>query len=429
MAPKRDVKFNGTKLASGLRVVTEKIPFARSVAIGIWIDVGSRDEIKEENGISHFIEHMLFKGTRTRSPQKIAAALESLGGSLNAFTSREQTCFHALVLDEHLEQAVDVLSDILMNSTISTANIKLEKGVVIEEIREVNETPSDRIHELFSDSFWRGQPLGQPIMGTEKNVRSFDRRRLRAHMRKHYCADRIVVAAAGNVFHRKLVELVKEKFDFPSQGVESRANRIKNPTGFSAELFRNGSRQTHICLGFPGISFADPLKYSLLVLHYYLGGGMSSVLFQKIREEKAMAYTVYTFSDTYSDCGVFGTYLATDRKHFHDAIDTILKEYSKVKKFRLPNSKLDRIKDQLKGNLLLALESVSSRMNRIGRHEIMTGQYLSVKEAIARIDAVTADDVIEIARQVFNAENLTVTALGSAFKKDLSKLDWSLLKS
>ena len=270
MTTKRDVKFDGTKLASGLRVVTEKIPFARSVAIGIWIDVGSRDETRAENGISHFIEHMLFKGTRTRSTRKIASALESLGGSLNAFTSREQTCFHALVLDEHLEQAVDVLSDILMNSTISTANVRLEKGVVIEEIREVNETPSDRIHELFSNSFWRGQPLGWPIMGTEKNVRTFDRRGLRAHMKKHYCADRIVIAAAGNVSHRRLIELVKEKFGFPSHGIETRVEKTKIPTGFSAELFQNGSRQTHICLGFPGVSFGDPLKYPLQHLNIHL---------------------------------------------------------------------------------------------------------------------------------------------------------------
>jgi predicted Zn-dependent peptidase len=429
MVTKQDVRFDSTKLGSGLRVVSEKIPSTRSIAIGVWIDVGSRDETRRENGISHFIEHMLFKGTRTRSPQKIAAVLESLGGSLNAFTSREQTCYHALVLDEHLEQAIDVLSDILMNSTLSIANVELEKSVVIEEIREINETPSDRIHELFSNSFWRGQSLGWPIMGTEKNVRSFDRRKLRTHMRKHYCADRIVIAAAGNVAHRKLVGLVREKFDFPLQGIEARTHRTKNPAGFTAELFQNGSRQTHICLGFPGVCFVDPMKFPLLALHYYLGGGMSSVLFQKIREERAMAYTVYTFSDTFSDSGVFGTYLATDKRHLNEAIDTILKEFAKVKKYRLSGSQLDRIKDQLKGNLILALESVSSRMNRIGRHEIMTGKYLSMEDTIGKIDTVTADDVIEVARKVLNADNLTVTALGSAYKKDLSKLNWSILRS
>lgn len=426
MASKRNAAYSKTILKNGLRVVTEKNPYAQSISLGIWIDVGSGDEMKEENGISHFIEHMFFKGTRSRSAKKIASSLESRGGILNAFTSREQTCYHAIILDEHLEQAIDVLSDILMNSTLSRANIEREKSVVIEEIREINETPSDHIHELFSDCFWRGQPLGRPIMGTEEKVRSFDRHLLKSYIEKHYRAGRVAVAAAGNVSHRKLVTLIKERLNLRS-GAEDRHIHTKSPTGFSMEFFTNDSNQTHICLGFPGVCFTNPDKYPLLVLHTYLGGGMSSVLFQKIREEKGMAYTVYTFPDFYRNGGIFGAYLATDRKHLHEAVEIIIKEFRKLKTTRLSQERLDKIKDQFKGNLLLGMESTSGRMSRLGRQEILAGNYVSPREAVRLINRIKTEDVQAIARRIFDHNNMTITALGSAKHDDLGKVDWSLL--
>jgi predicted Zn-dependent peptidase len=421
MPSKPVIEYKKTVLENSLRIVTEKIPSARSISIGVWIDVGTRDEQPDENGMSHFTEHMFFKGTRTRSALKIASSLESLGGSLNAFTSREQTCYHALVLDEHIEQAVEIISDILMNSTLTPTNIEREKLVVVEEIREVNDTPADRIHELFADSFWRGQPLGWPIMGTEENVLSFNRRRLKAFMRKHYRAGRIVVAAAGNVYHRRLVSLVKEKLHF-APGVGGRGKQSKDPAGTYIKFYKNNSNQAHVCIGFPGLSFNHPERLRVLVLHTYLGGGMASVLFQKIREEKGMAYTVYTFPDFYRDCGAFGVYLATDRRHLRGATQIILREFEKVKRIRLQKSKLEEIKDQFKGSLLLGMESTSGRMNRLGRQEVLMGKYIFTHEAIREIRKIEPDDLRETARKILNPDNMTITVLGSADKSDLREL-------
>jgi predicted Zn-dependent peptidase len=423
MSPSPEIEYNKTVLDNGLRIVTEKIPAARSIAIGIWVDVGSRDEKADEKGMSHFIEHMLFKGTKTRSALKIAASLESLGGALNAFTSREQTCFHALVLDEHLEQAVDVLVDILMNSTMTSANIEREKLVVIEEIKEINETPSDHIHELFSNDFWRDQPIGWPIMGTEESVQSYDRRRLKAYMKKNYRAGHTVVAAAGNVSHRKLVNLIKDRLDFPS-GISNDRTPCLKSAGTSMKFFHNSSNQIHICLGFPGIGYHHPDRLKLLVLNTYLGGGMSSVLFQKIREERGLAYTVFTFPDFYRDGGVFGAYLATDRRHFQSAVEIILNEFKKIKRKKLSAAKLDEIKDQFKGNMLLGMESTTGRLNRLGRQELLLGKYTTSKEAIKKIMKITPADIQEVANQIFDFDDLTITALGSVGRKDLRNSGW-----
>ncbi len=327
---KSDSTYNKTVLDNGLRIVTEKISSARSAAIGVWIDVGSRDEHKDENGISHFTEHMLFKGTKTRSAREIASYLESLGGGLNAFTSREQTCYHATVLDQHLPKAVEILADIMMNSTLARANLEREKSVVVEEIFEVEETPAEYIHELFSDCFWRGHPLGWPIMGSPKTVRSFNRNHLIAFMKRHYRAGRIVVAGAGNISHKKFVEMIKRHFHF-SPGIEGRGDQAATPDKFSMNLFKRKSNQTHFCLGFPGIKFDDPKRSAVLSIHTLLGAGMSSILFQKIREEKGIAYTVYTFPDFYRDNGLFGVYLASDKRRLHAAVEIMLKEFRKVK--------------------------------------------------------------------------------------------------
>lgn len=424
---RRQSIYKKTVLKSGLRVITEKIQDVRSIAFGVWIDVGSRDEQSDENGLTHFIEHMLFKGTKNRTAQKIASSLESLGGSLNAFTSREQTCFHALVLDDHLEDAVDVISDILTSSTITPTNIEREKLVIIEEIREVNDTPSDHIHEIFSNCFWRDQPMGWPIMGTEEKVHKFNRRKVKNYMDRHYCAENIVVAAAGNVSHRKLVELIKGKLDFP-KGNGDRGGPVKDPGEFKLETFNNGSNQTHLCLGFPGVSYNDyKEKYALLILHSYLGGGMSSVLFQKIREQKGMAYTIYTFPDFYRDCGVFGAYMATDKRFIKDSVETILREFKRLQKSKMSKAVLDRLKEQSKGQLLLGMESTNSRMNRIARQEIMASKYIPHLESIRLISKIKAVDILEVARKIFDLQKMTITTLGSASQKDFEKVNWSLL--
>ncbi len=333
MPTKSLIKYSKTVSKDGLRIISEKVPSAHSISIGVWIDVGSRDERKQENGISHFIEHMLFKGTKKRSAKKIASSLESLGGNINAFTSREQTCYMAVILDEHLEQAIDVLSDILMNSTLTPKNIDCEKSVIVEEIHEVRENPSDLVHENFSENYWRGQPLGRSILGTEENVLSFGRKDIKGYMKENYLSERIVIAAAGNVSHRKLVGLVKKKFNFP-KGFGSRGEAATSPSDFSKHIYTNNSAQNHVCLGFPGIRFSHADRYNLLGLYTYLGSGMSSVLFQKIREEKGMAYSIYAFADFFRDNGLMGIYFGTDKQHLPEAIETTLKELRKVKKNR-----------------------------------------------------------------------------------------------
>ncbi|MFH2035093.1 MAG: pitrilysin family protein [Candidatus Zixiibacteriota bacterium] len=417
--------YKKTVLKNGLRVITEKVQDVRSIAIGIWVDVGSRDELPDESGLSHFIEHMVFKGTKSRSPQKIASSLESLGGSLNAFTSREQTCFHALVLDEHLGQAVDVLSDILTNSTITPLNIIKEKQVVMEEINEVYSTPSDHIHDLFSNCFWRGQPLGWSILGNEATVNSFKRRDVINYIKKHYHSGRIVVSAAGNISHNKLVDMIEAKLNI-SEGADGRGGPAQSPTDFKLEVHKNGINQTHVCIGFPGVGYSDMDKYALLVLHYYLGGGMSSKLFQKIREQKGLVYTIFTFPDYYRDNGVFGAYFATDKKSVQPALELMLKEFSRLKRTKLTKEQMINIKDQCKGHLLLGMESTTSRMNRLARQEIMSAEYKTHLETIDRINSVKSKDVIEIARKIFNPEGMTITTLGNTTRKNFANIDWSI---
>ncbi|MCX6825735.1 MAG: pitrilysin family protein [candidate division Zixibacteria bacterium] len=423
---KSGVRYNKSTIGNGLRVVTEQIPFTHSIAIGVWIDVGSRDEEKDENGISHFIEHMLFKGTKTRSAEKIASSLESLGGSLNAFTSKEQTCFHAVVLDEHLVQAVDILSDILIHSTLSPLNLEREKSVVVEEIVEIEEIPSEYIHELFSGCFWRGHPLGWSIMGSEKVVRSFSRRQLSSYINRHYQAGRIVIAAAGNISHKKLVALLGHRFSF-GPGNHGGGEPPAKVNSFLLKSFKNKSNQTHLCLGFPGVRFNHPDRNTLLALHAYLGAGMSSVLFQKVREEKGIAYTIYTFLDFYRDSGVFGAYFAADHSRLHQAMEIILKELKKLKHRKIPSSKFDQIKAQLKGNMTLSMESTMSRMSRLGRHELMMGKYSSLEESLKAIDRLKADNLTEAAGHIFNHQNMTVTSLGPIKEGNLNSVDWSII--
>lgn len=425
MPTKNLIKYSKTVLKDGLRIISEKIPSARSISIGVWIDVGSRDEQKSENGISHFIEHMLFKGTRRRSAKKIASSLESLGGNINAFTSREQTCYMAVILDEHLEQAVDVLSDILMNSTLTQKNIDREKSVIIEEINEVRENPTDQVHEYFSENFWHDQPLGRSILGTKDSVQSFGRKDINGYMKKSYLSGRVVIAAAGNVSHRKLVDLVKEKFDFP-KGSGSRGEDAKSPADFSKHFYTNGSAQNHICLGFPGIPFCHSGRYNLLALYTYLGSGMSSVLFQKIREEKGMAYSIYAFADFFRDNGLMGIYFGTDRQNLSRAMETTLNELRKTKKYRLPDNKLDNIKAQIKGHLTLALESTNGRMARMGRQELLGNEYIPLDKALKDIDRIKSNDILEIARKTFVSEGMTITSLGPGTEEDLKNIDFSI---
>ncbi|UCC43203.1 MAG: insulinase family protein [Candidatus Zixiibacteriota bacterium] len=403
--------YRRTTLRNGLRVVTERLPSVRSVSIGVWIDVGSRNEVPQENGLSHFLEHMVFKGTRRRSAKQIASSLESIGGGLNGFTSREHTCFTARILDQHLEEAVDVLADICCNATLTNTNVQKERLVISEEIKESLDTPSDHIHDLFAATFWGDHPLGRPIMGSPDNILSLTRKNLLAFRKQNYRSTRVVVAASGSVSHEKLVRLVRRSFEFAGGSSNSlSAPRRSEPRAISIKS--NSNSQAHFCLGYPGVKYSDREKPAILILNSYLGGGMSSVLFQKIREERGLAYSVYTYHDFFRDCGIFGAYIGTDKDHLRLAYDVIQKEFKKVKTRKIPSATIDRTKEQIKGQVTLSLESTMARMNRLARLELLTQDFTTLSESFQEIEQVTPSDILEVANQVFDDDEMAMAVLG-----------------
>jgi predicted Zn-dependent peptidase len=407
-----DIVYKKTVLPNGLRIVTETIPSVRSISLGVWIDVGSRNEKPEESGISHYIEHMVFKGTKKRSARQIAESLESIGGILNAFTSREQTCYTARILDEHLPIAMDVLSDITCNATFTKTNLEREKLVILEEIKESLDTPSDHIHDIFAEAYWGDHPLGRPIMGTMETIQAMPRERVMSYVKRNYRAGSVVVAACGSVSHTKLVDLCRKLFTFPegkadsAQTASAPANRTVHET--------DTHEQTHLCIGFPGIAFTSSERTIATALSTYLGGGMSSVLFQKIREDKGLAYTVYCYSDFYRDAGLFGIYLATDSGKKEQAIDIALSEVRKLKRKPLGSLALDQIKAQLKGQMTLAMESTSSRMSRLARHELILGDYRPLSVTLKEIDALKPSMLQALAERLFHDKLMTLATLGPA---------------
>lgn len=407
-----DVEYKKTILPDGLRVVTETVPSVRSISLGVWIDVGSRNESAEESGISHYIEHMLFKGTKHRSAKEIASSLESIGGILNAFTSREQTCYTARILDEHLPIAIDVVADLTNNATMTSTNLEREKLVICEEIKESLDTPSDHIHDIFARAYWGDHPLGRPIMGTMETIQSMPRKRVLSYVERNYRAGSVVVAASGSVSHRKLVALCREKFKF-AKGTADPA--LTAPEPLHSRVHEIDSRdQTHICIGYPGVSFTDKERMAATALSTYLGGGMSSVLFQKIREDKGLAYTVYCYSDCYRDAGMFGVYLASDAKRQVQAIEIALREMKKMRKQPIPKDALDKLKAQLKGQITLAMESMSGRMSRLARHELITGEYRPLSDTLKEIDKLKPQSLSSLADRLFQDKLLTLATLGPA---------------
>ncbi len=411
--------FHKTTLANGLRVITETLPAVRSVSLGVWIDVGSRNESDIENGVSHLIEHMVFKGTRRRSARQIASSLESLGGSLNGWTSREQTCYTARVLDEYLPEAVDVLADIACNPCMTAHNLSREKTVIIEEIKESLDNPVDKLFDEFARTYWGTHPLGNPIMGSEKTIGSMSRRRMLDYYRRNYQAGSVVIAASGAVSHRKLVNLAREKFSFVP-GESPKAPDARRAVQRRVDVIRDKGSQTHVCIGYTGVPYGSLDRMPITALATHLGGGMSSVLFQKIREERGLAYSVYTFHDFYRDSGILGTYLATDGRYLSKAMEIIRREVAKVRRNRLSKMRLDQVKAQLKGQIILGMESTYNRMSRIARLELMYGRYVSIKDTLKAIDEVTSSDILRVADRVFDNGNMAITVLGPV-RKDVLK--------
>ncbi|MCK5126708.1 MAG: insulinase family protein [candidate division Zixibacteria bacterium] len=418
--------FSKTVLKNGLRVISERIPSVRSISIGIWMHVGSRDEDQPINGISHFIEHMHFKGTKKRNALQIARDLESRGGAINAFTSREHTCYYARILNNHLPLAMDILGDILNHSTFTPGNIKKEKSVILEEIKDIADSPGEYIHDLFATEVWPSHSLGRPIMGSAANITNLSRSSVMNYISQHYHSGNIVIAAAGDVSHAKLVELVKKYFKWPKNSQVTKSTIPLNK-GVKLKAFKSDTQQSHVCIGFPSISFEEEGRYGILAANNILSGGMSSRLFQNVREKNGFCYTIYSYQEFFRDIGLFGVYFGADKKYVGKASELVLKELKRLKEKTLTPTEVRQIKDQLKGNLMLSLESTTNRMNRIARQEVMLGEYIDLDETCRNIEKITAKQIRDVVNKIFNADRLTCVTLGPTKQKELEAINWSKL--
>jgi predicted Zn-dependent peptidase len=415
-----DITYNRSVLPNGMTLISEKIPHVRSAAVGFWITRGSRDESLKENGLSHLIEHMFFKGTKTRSARDIAIFLESIGGHLDAFTSKEETCFYARVLDEHIPKAIEILSDIISNPLFDPEDLEKERKVILEEIKVVDDTPDELIHDLFSQALFDGHPLSFPILGSQENCRSFSIDDIRSFRKRNYHPENIIIAAAGNINHSEMEKLVLVHMEgyenFACEG--QRLNSARKQPGLLVK--KKKTSQVHICLGVTALPFSDHGRYALLVLNTIFGGGMSSRLFQKIREEEGLAYSIYSFADLYRDTGLFGMYLGVAVEQARRSIEMTLAEFGRLLNDPPSTDELNNAKSQLKGNLMLGLENTSNRMMRLAKMELHREPYMDLGETLAKIDAVSLDDLIKMARRVIEPENLAAAILGPVSAKTLS---------
>jgi predicted Zn-dependent peptidase len=401
-----------TILPNGLTIVTEAMPAVRSVSVGIWLRTGSREERENENGISHFLEHMVFKGTTHRSAEEIARAADSIGGHLDAFTAKECTSFSIKVLDEHLPRAFEILADIVQNPLLREDHIAKECQVIQEEIKMVEDTPDDLVHEIFTQTYWRGHALGRPILGTRQTVGRFDRPRLLRYFRRHYTPCQMLIAAAGHVNHRQVVDLVSAHFEGVPAGEPGPSGPTPVPNPHIRHRRKKELEQVHICLGAPAYPQTHPKRFACYVMNTVLGGGMSSRLFQNIREQRGLAYAVFSNLNAFRDAGCLSVYAGTSTANARRVIGLIVEEFRRMKRTPLSPEELQRAKDYLKGSLLLSLESTMSRMSNLARQEMYFGRYITLDEIAAAVDAVTAEDVLDVARDLFDPPRLALTILG-----------------
>jgi predicted Zn-dependent peptidase len=390
-----------TELPGGLRIVSEAMPGARSASIGVWVGVGSRDETPSLAGSSHFLEHLLFKGTTSRSALEIASAMDAVGGELNAFTEKEHTCYYATVLDRDLSLAVEIVGDVVLDATIAAPDVEVERSVVLEEIAMRDDDPADLVHDEFASALLGDTPLGRPILGTEDSIRALTRRQIAGYYNRRYQPSTMVLAAAGNVDHDALVAQARQVFagrlDEAAVAVTNR--RTTPPRGPAAPIrvVEDDTEQANIVIGTLGLSRNDERRFALGVLSAALGGGMSSRLFQSIREERGLAYSVYSFISAYSDAGTLGAYAGCQPGKADEVVELLVRGLDEAAGGELSTQEIERGKGQMRGGLVLGLEDAGSRMSRIGKSELVYGDVLGVDELLARIDAVTAEDVADVA--------------------------------
>jgi predicted Zn-dependent peptidase len=403
--------YHKTVLDNGIRIISEQLDHMKSVSLGIWVDAGSRDEQEPENGISHFIEHMIFKGTRNRSSFEIAKELDAIGGLSNAFTGKENTCFHARVLGKHFGILADILSDIFLNSIFDPDDMERERQVIFQEISMVEDTPDDNIHVLFNRFFWMDHPVGFPILGTAETVSSINKDTILSYIDKFYVPERIVVAAAGNVDHQAMVSYFRPLLESLNRG-NSTYKRTAPPSHGGLFVNNKSLEQVHICLGGESPSLLSKKRFACAILNTILGGNMSSRLFQEIRENQGLAYSVYSFLSAYFDTGLLGVYVATDTANVNPVLATIQKEIRKINKGDLSVSDLNAAKEHLIGGIYLSSESTDGRMMRVVKNELNFNRYVEYEELVASLEEVKVDEVIEISNVVFQEGKVSLATLG-----------------
>jgi predicted Zn-dependent peptidase len=399
--------------ANGLTVLTEKMDHIRSVSMGIWIKSGSRHEDPNFNGISHFLEHMVFKGTTNRTAEDIARQVDSIGGNMDAFTGKETICFNVKVLDEHLPIAVDVLSDMVLHPVFDGKEIIRERGVILEEIKMDEDNPDYLVHEIFTQNFFKDHPLGKPILGTKESVRRFSQEAILDYYGGKFAPGNMIISAAGNLDHKEFVELLRERFEQLPPGTNGWHDTP--PKTNSRIILRNKKslEQVQICVGVPSYSISHDRRYVTYVLNTLLGGGMSSRLFQNIREKQGLVYSIFSELNPFRDAGMMSVYAGTSRESAGKVVKAIVNEFHQLKSTAISEEELKRAKDQLKGSLMLSLESSTARMSNLARQEMYYDHFIGMDEIINRIQAVTVEDLLKSANELFQPELIAVTVLGN----------------
>jgi predicted Zn-dependent peptidase len=407
-----------TVLKNGVRILSEKLDHYRSVSLGIWVNVGSREEVKKENGISHFIEHMIFKGTQTRDNLEIAKQLDAIGGYSNAFTGKETTCFHAKVLDKHFNTLADILADIFLNSLFDPEELDRERQVILQEINMVEDTPDEHIHMLFNRLFWNKHPLGMSVLGTDQTVSKIKKGTILSYIKRHYTPDRIILAAAGNIDHEALVAYFQPLFE----SLESTGENIpRNTPGTNGGVICHYKtlEQAHICMGGKAPHLSSEHRFAGAILNTILGGSMSSRLFQEIREKRGLAYSVYSFLSAYIDTGLLGVYVGTDPLEVDRVLALVNKEIRKILNGGISESDLAEAKEHLTGGLLLSAENTDTRMMRLAKNEYVFGRYMGFDELVTYLEKVTVDEVVAMATETFQDNEVSLVTLGAVKEKDL----------
>lgn len=412
--------FHKEELSNGLRVVTEEIANVHSVALGVWVKTGSRNELPALQGVSHFLEHMMFKGTGRRTARRIAEELDEVGGQLNAFTTKEYTCYYTKILTEHTELGLDILGDMLFHSNMDPREIEKEKNVIIEEIKMYEDSPDELVHDLFAQAVWEGHPLGRAILGTSSTVQQLDHAQIIEYYHQHYTADQIVVAAAGSLKHAQLMRLIEPLFAAVPRGHVRNQDAVPVPK-VRVSMTSKDTEQVQVCLGAPGLAQDDKRIYPLQVLNNVLGGGLSSRLFQEIREERGLAYSIYSYHSAYKDTGLFTVYAGTSPHTLAPVLELILQQLAGIKQKGITSEELQRTKQQVRGNLLMGLENITNRMSRLGKTELCHHRVITTEEVLERIEAVTHQDIQELVEIIFQPGQLALTTIGPV----IEGLDWN----